>query len=135
MVNLTRETEIPVGTTLSLSANITTYNLPLTNITWFFNETITIDEEDRINLTIPSFSVQGSVISSLQRTSVIPVDSGEYKLIASNPAGSSELSISVTVTGKSFNNYVLQCISRVFYILQHQLESLSQVKIQQLTQI
>ena len=104
VVNLTGQAEIPVGTMLSLSANITTYNLPLTSVTWSFNDETLVHEQDRVTLTIPPLSRQAPVMSSLQRTSVIPVDSGEYKLTASNPAGSGELPISVTVTGKSFNN-------------------------------
>ena len=100
VVNPTGQTEIPVGTTLSLSADITTYNLPFTNITWSFKDEALTNGLYRVTFIIPSLSEQAPVMSSLQRTSVIPVDSGVYKLTASNPAGSSEVSISVTVTGK-----------------------------------
>ena len=73
--------------------------------------------QDRVNLTLPALSAQAPVMSSLQRTLVTPVDSGDYKLIASNPAGSNELSISVTVTGKALNNQGSQCLHlfSVFY--------------------
>ena len=116
VVNLTGPTEIPIGNTLSLSAEIANYNLPLTSVRWSFNNESLINGQDRFNLTLPSLSVQAPVMSSLQRTSVIPVDSGDYKLIASNPAGSNELSISVTVTGKKFNNQASQCLSLVFCV-------------------
>ena len=99
VVKHTGQTEIPIGNTLSLSAEITIYNLPLTSVRWSFNNKSLINGQDRVNLTLPSLSAQAPVMSSLQRTSAIPVDSGSYKLIASNPAGSNELSIPVTVTG------------------------------------
>ena len=104
VVNLTGQTEIPVGHTLSLSAEITTYNLSLINITWLFNNETLSNGQDRVNLTMTCLSEEAPLISSLLRTSVIPVDSGEYKVIASNLTGSSELSIPVTVTGNSFNS-------------------------------
>ena len=117
VVNHTGQTEIPIGSTLSLSAKITIYNLPLTSIRWSFNNESLMNGQDRVNLTVPALSAQAPVMSSLQRTVVTPVDSGDYKLIASNPAGSNELSISVTVTGKALNNQGSQCLYlfSVFY--------------------
>ena len=92
--------EIEVGNNLSLSAMITNFNYPLTSITWTFNDGTITNGQDRVILDLPSSLLQPPLMSTLQRSLVIPIDSGTYTVTATNPVGSSEESFTVTVTGK-----------------------------------
>jgi len=92
--------EIEAGSTFSLVVNIGAFNLALTDITWSYNEANFMSGQDRITITSPSFSTLGPVSSTLERTSVIPLDAGEYTVSATNPAGSSNFTFQVSVTGK-----------------------------------
>ena len=92
--------EIEAGKNLSLAVRITTFNYPLTNITWTFNDANIIDGQDRNILTIPSLTEPAPVISTIQRSFVVPIDSGMYSISATNPVGNSVISFNVTVRGK-----------------------------------
>ena len=92
-----------VGNESTLSVNITTFNLALTSITWRHNGNTIISGPDRITITNPSLSAPAPVTSTLVRTSVIPFDAGNYRVTATNPAGSGTLTVGVVVTGKITN--------------------------------
>ncbi len=85
---------------LNLAVSIRRFNLRLTNITWTHNGTILMNQEGRVNFTDPDLSDQAPVMSSLQRTSLIPLDAGDYTVTATNPVNSDNLTFSVIVTGK-----------------------------------
>ena len=99
---LTETPEIEAGSTLSLAVNISAFNLDLTNITWSHNGTnlMSVQGQNRISITSSSLSTPAPVSSTLERTSVIPLDAGEYTVSANNPAGSSNFTFQVVVTGK-----------------------------------
>ena len=92
--------EIEVGSTLSLVVNIGAFNLDLTDITWSHNGSILTSGQNRITITSPSLSTPAPGSSTLERATVIPVDAGEYTVSATNPAGSSNFTFQVAVTGK-----------------------------------
>ena len=92
--------EIEVGGTLSLAVNIGAFNLNLTNINWSHSGANLMSGQDRITITSPSLSTPPPVSSTLERTSVILLDAGEYTVSATNPAGSSNFTFQVVVTGK-----------------------------------
>ena len=95
--------EIEVGSTLSLAINIRAFNLDLTDITWSHIGSVVMSGQDRITITSPSLSTPAPVSSTLERTSVVPLDAGEYTVSATNPAGSSNFTFQVAVTGKIFS--------------------------------
>ena len=92
--------EIETGNTLSLVVNITAFNLDLTSITWSHNGVYLMSGQDRISINSPSLSTPAPASSTLERTSVVPLDAGEYTVSATNPAGSSNFTFQVVVTGK-----------------------------------
>ena len=91
--------EVLAGNNLTLSVNITTFNLPLTNIMWTRNDDTIISGQDRITVSNPSLSAPVPVMSTLMRSSVIPLDDGNYTITATNPAGSNMYTFRVPVTG------------------------------------
>ena len=95
-----RSTNVVVGAELNLSITIVRFNLPLTNITWMHNGNILVDKEKRVTITNPNLSDPAPVMAMLQRTSLIPLDSGEYVVTATNSVGSGMLNFSVTVIGE-----------------------------------
>ena len=88
---------VAVGMNFSLIASIIRFNLPLTSITWTHNGSSIVN---RVNIAQISSLDQSSVTNYLQRTSVIPLDAGNYVMTASNPVGSATFTFSVTVTCK-----------------------------------
>ncbi len=98
--DLMQSPEVLAGNTLELSVNITSYNLPLTSITWTYNGNALTSGQDSVTITNPSLSDSAPVVSMLMKTSIIPLDSGNYSIMATNPEGSSTYTFQVTVTGK-----------------------------------
>ena len=88
---------VAVGMNFSLMVSIIRFNLPLANVTWTHNGGRIIS---RVNISQLSFLDQSPVTTYLQRTSVIPLDAGNYVITATNPVGSATFTFSVTVTGK-----------------------------------
>ncbi len=98
--DLMQSPEVLAGNTLELSVNITSFNLPLTNITWTHNGNALTSGQDRVTITNPSLSDSAPVVSMLMRTLIIPLNSGNYSIMATNSEGSSTYTFQVTVTGK-----------------------------------
>ena len=77
------------------------FNLPLTSITWMHNGSILVDKQNRDTITNPNLSDPAPVMAMLQRSSLIPLDAGEYVVTATNLVGSGMLNFSVAITGET----------------------------------
>ena len=86
---------------ISLSVNISGFNLPLTSITWSRQGSSLNGTEDRVIIThTPSQPVTaGPVLSTLQLSTVLPQDSSNYTVTATNDAGSDTVMFTLTVRG------------------------------------
>ena len=91
--------ELEAGNDLMLSVNITRFNLPLTNITWSHGGNSLANGVDRVSITISSPLTSPPVTSTLQRTSLIPLDFGIYVVTATNPVGSDIFTFELEVPG------------------------------------
>ena len=91
--------ELEAGNDLMLSVNITRFNLPLTNITWSHAGNILTSDVDRVSITTSPPLTSPPVMSTLQRTSLIPLDFGIYVVTATNPVGNDSLTFDVEVPG------------------------------------
>jgi len=69
--------QLEAGNNLTLSVSITRFNRPLTNITWTHSGNILTNLMDRVIIN-NSLLTSPPVISTLQRTSLIPLDFGFY---------------------------------------------------------
>ena len=74
---------------------------------WTHNDDTIISGQDRITVSNPPLSAPAPVMSTLMRSSVIPLDAGNYTITATNPAGSNMYTFRVAVTGK-FYTYLLK---------------------------
>ena len=97
--------QLVAGEDLTLSVLVTDFNFPLTYISWTHEGNIIITGKGRDTITNSSLSL-ASLITTLQRTVVIPLDSGIYVITASNPAGSQVLTFTVNVKGEIRTNIV-----------------------------
>ena len=91
--------ELEAGNDLMLSVNITRFNLGLTIITWIHGGNILTSGVDRVTITTSSPLTSPPVMSTLQRTSLIPLDFGMYVVTATNPVGSATFTFDVEVSG------------------------------------
>ena len=91
--------ELEAGNDLMLSVNITRFNLALSIITWSHGGNILTDGVDRVSITTSSPLTSPPVMSTLQRTSLIPLDFGMYVVTATNPVGSVTFTFDVEVPG------------------------------------
>ena len=91
-------TEPEAGNNVILSVNITRFNRPLTSINWSHSGNVLTDGVDRI--TINSSTLDSPpVISTLQRSSLIPLDFGPYLVNVTNEVGSDTFTFDVEVPG------------------------------------
>ena len=88
---------VAVGMNFSLMVSIIRSNLPLTNVTWTHNGS---SVTDRVNITELLSPDQTTATALFQRTSVIPLDAGNYIITATNPVGNATFGFNVDVTGK-----------------------------------
>ena len=91
--------ELEAGNDLRLSVNITRFNLALAIITWSHGGSILTDGVNRVTITTSSPLTSPPVMSTLQRTSLIPLDFGMYVVTATNPVGSDTFTFDVEVPG------------------------------------
>ena len=89
------------GNPLSLTVNITEFNLPLTEITWFIGGTPTANVTDSA-LTITNTSTTSPPATSTLTLDLIqfPAQGGQYSVTVVNPAGMDTFIFNVTVNGK-----------------------------------
>ena len=92
---------VAAGAVLSLMASVERFNLPLISITWMHNGSILVDKQNRVNITDPDLSSPAPVMAMLERSSLIPLDAGEYVATATNLVGSGMLNFNVAVTGET----------------------------------
>ena len=89
---------VVAGSNLTLSIVILRHNLPLNEIVWSQNENLLTNGSDRITVdTETPISAPPPIAVTLQRTSVIPFDSGIYTVTASNSVGNASLSLNVSI--------------------------------------
>ena len=88
---------VAVGMNFSLMVSIIRSNLPLTNVTWTHNGS---SVTNRVNITELLSPDQTTATALFQRTSVIPLDTGNYNITATNPVGNATFEFNVIVTGK-----------------------------------
>ena len=87
------------GDTLILSVSISDFNLPLMDISWMQGSTTLTDGVGGVTITtLPVMS--GSVLSTLQLSTVTPADSDTFIVTATNAAGNTVVTFTVTVEGK-----------------------------------
>jgi len=91
---------IAAESVLNLAVSIARFNLRLTNITWTHNGSILMNQTDRVTIANPDLSDLAPVMSSLQRSSLIPSDAGDYTVTATNLVNSDNLTFSIIVIGK-----------------------------------
>ena len=93
------------GDTLTLSVSISDFNLPLMDmdISWMQDSTTLTDGMGGVTITnSPTLPVMsGSVLSTLQLSTVTPADSDTFTVTATNAAGNAMVTFTVTVEGKS----------------------------------
>ena len=94
------------GNDLTLSVNITRFNLPLTNIMWSHDGNILASGIDNVTIT-NSALVAPPVIYTLQRPSLIPLHSGIYIVTAINEAGTDNFTFFVTLSSMFLEYYIL----------------------------
>ena len=99
--------EVDPGDNLALMVSISGFNLPLTSITWRWQDSALIGTEDRVTITnVPTLPVTtGPVLSTLLFRPVLPQDSGNYFVSAANAAGNNTAMFMLTVKGKSCYRY------------------------------
>ena len=90
------------GDTLTLSVSISDFNLPLMDISWMQGSTTLTDGVGGVTITnSPTLPVMsGSVLSTLQLSTVTPADSDTFTVTATNAAGNTMVTFTVTVEGK-----------------------------------
>ena len=98
--------KLEAGNDLMLSVNISRFNLPLTNTTWSHGGNILTSGVDRVTITTSSPLTSPPVMSTLQRTSLIPLDFGMYVVTATNPVGSVTFTFDVEVPGIIAMKYI-----------------------------
>ena len=100
VISTTRDTEVTTGTPLGFTVTITDFNLPLTEITWYIDNTPATEANRRITITDTS-TTSPPATSTLTLFSVqLPAEGGVYSVTAVNPAGMATTTATVTVTCK-----------------------------------
>ena len=91
---------VMVGDELRLSVTITDFNLPIT-VTWRQDGDELMNGVDRVTITTDSLDAPPAMSTLVRNPVVSLVDAGVYTVNASNPAGDSMTTFTVTVTGKA----------------------------------
>ena len=95
------DVEAVVGTSLSLTVNVTEFNLDIDSVTWTRNGSDIENGTDGYTITNISLSDPPSMIVLTRDNVTSPVeDSGDYSVTVANPAGSDMSTFNVTVTGE-----------------------------------
>ena len=103
------------GDTLTLSVSISDFNLPLMDIYWIQGSINLTDGVGGVTITNSSTLpvMSGSVLSTLQLSRVTPADSDTFTVTATNVAGNTAVTFTVTVEGKSCEGeftYQIYCL-------------------------
>ena len=92
--------EVVTDTALTLSVNITDFNLPLTNITWFVDGVQATDGTGNITITNANASTPPATSTFIIDPVQFLTERGLYSVMATNDAGSDMTTFNVTVTCK-----------------------------------
>ena len=91
---------VTVGSALTLTVDITGFNLPLTNITWMEDGQVLMNNTNNTVINHGSFAAP-STTSTLVRDPIQSVmDNGTYEVTVVNPAGQSMTTYNVMVNGE-----------------------------------
>ena len=91
---------VTVGGTLTLTVDITGFNLPLTSITWMEDGQTLMNNTDNITITHGSFEAPPTTSALVREPIQSPMDNGTYEVTVVNPAGQSVTTYNVTVNGE-----------------------------------
>ena len=88
------------GEDMTFSVLISTF--PLASIAWYHQDKALTDTDNRVTITdtLTQDNRCGPLLSTFQRTSVLPQDSGSYTVTATNEAGSDSVTFTVVVKGE-----------------------------------
>ncbi len=94
---------IAAESNLTLSVVILRHSVPLHEIVWRQEGLLLFNGNNRIMVDIDtSLSSTPPIVTTLQRTSVIPFDSGIYTVTASNSVGNTSFSFNVSIFSKLY---------------------------------
>ena len=119
-------TELNEGDTLVL--NCTADRYPTPNITWLWQDALLLEGNTATVTVINTGLSFYQVHSTLQRSSLIPEDSGEYKCRLDNSAGGQVLTdaISISVIGESMLcDLCSHCVIKLIMQCEHHMQQLS----------
>ena len=95
------DVEAVVGTPLTLSVNVTEFNLKIESVVWMKNGSIIENGTDNFTITHISLNAPPSTVVLTRDNVISPMeDSGDYSVTITNPAGSDMSTFNVTVTGE-----------------------------------
>ena len=99
------DVEAVVGTPLSLTVNVTEFNLDIDSVTWKKDSNIIENGTDGYTITHISLNAPPSMVILTRDNVTSPVeDSGDYSVNVTNPAGLDMSTFNVTVTGELKNS-------------------------------
>ena len=96
--------EVVTDTALTLTVNITGFNLPLTDITWSIGGVQVNDSTGNITITNASTDRPPATSTFILDSVQLPIESGLYSVVATNDAGSDMTTFNVTVTCKCLSS-------------------------------
>ena len=100
-----KDTELVTGTPLSLTVTFDSFNLPLSEITWFIDGTPAAEVNERVNI-VNTDIISPPTTSTLSLNILFPNEGGQYSVTAVNPAGVATTAVNVTVYCKQILFYV-----------------------------
>ena len=101
VISAPKDSKVATGIPLILSVNITEFNLPLTDITWFIDGTLATEANERVTITNTS-TASPPASSTLTLDPVqFPAEDGLYSVTAVNPAGMVTTAFNVTIYCKT----------------------------------
>ena len=101
------DVEVEVGTQLTLSVNVTEFNLPIDDVMWMMDGGVIENGTDGYTIEFIDLDAPPSmVVLTLDEVSSPVSDNGQYILSVSNPAGMDTSTFNVTVSGESRRLYI-----------------------------
>ena len=107
--------EVVTDTALTLTVNITGFNLPLTDISWFIDGVQATDGTGNIMITNANTDKPPATSTFILDSVQLPIESGLYSVVATNDAGSDMTIFNVTVTCKCLSSPC--CMAKLMPVL------------------
>ena len=96
------DVEVEVGSPLTLSVNVTEFNLPIDDVTWTMNDNVIQNGTDGFTITYTDLDAPPSMVVLTLDEVISPAsDNGQYTVSVSNPAGIDTSTFNITVSGES----------------------------------